>query len=110
MDEPLDLVITSEVKDNNLLVHVEHALFASNCFALRDVIDAAVSKHIGLRQVIINMDEVPYAETAAFSLFLRLKKRLAQRGISFALHRVKPRVKEIIDILNMNKVFDMLEH
>jgi len=110
LDEPPDLLITTEVKENDLLIRVEHAMFASNCYALRDAIDAVMSTHGGLKQVIINMEKVPYAETAAFSLFLKLKKRLAQRNVSFVLYRVKRRVKEIIDMLNMDKVFDMREH
>jgi anti-anti-sigma factor len=104
-----DLKIKTEVKDNNLLIWIHNALVSTNCFPLRDVIYQKLAE-TSLTRVIINMSEVSYADTTGLSILIDIQRCLNKDNLSFVLYRITPRIKEILEMLNLYDLFDIRDH
>jgi anti-anti-sigma factor len=103
---PPDLKIKTKIHEHNLLLWVKNAMLANNCYALRDVIYNIYLKKKFTR-VIINMEGIPYADTKAIALLLELHQKLKSKNIKLILFRTVSRVKNVMEILNLDKIFDI---
>ena len=108
--EPPDLQVKTQIKDNNFLIWLGNALVAGNCYSLRDAINEETIKSRGIIRIVVNMEKVTYVDTGAISLLFELHKHFVTEKIPFILYRVTPRVKEILGIVNMDKLFDIRDH
>lgn len=109
-DEPPDLNVTAQIKDNNLLLRLDNVLMAGNSFSLRDAVNRALAESNDVNRVILNMEKATYVDTGGLSLLLELHKRFTAENKTFILFRVTPRVKQILNIVNMDKVFNIRDH
>lgn len=111
---PPDLVIKTQVKKKNLLVWVENPIVTTNRFTLKNAIEKVLSiaanESTKINRIIINMEKVPYADSSAMGMFLELHKEFNEKGISFILFRVQPRLKEIMEIVNVHRILDVRDH
>ena len=109
-DEPPDLNVTSQIKDNNLLLRLDNVLMAGNSFSLRDAASRALDENKNINRIIINMEKATYVDTGGISLLLELHKQFTAEKKTFILFRVTPRVKQILDMVNLDKVFNIRDH
>ncbi|HOE62906.1 MAG TPA: STAS domain-containing protein [Candidatus Sumerlaeota bacterium] len=109
-DTPPDLNVTAQIKDKNLLLWLDNVLTAGNSFVLRDTVERALAGNNDVNRIIINMEKTTYVDTGGISLLMEFHKRFAAANKAFILFRVTPRVKQILDILNMDKVFNIRDH
>lgn len=81
-------------------------MLAQNCFPLRDEIFSSLNgAEVG--RVILNMEGVPYADTTAIGLLVDIHKKMKSRDIIFILFRVRERVNEVLNILQLDKILDI---
>ncbi len=106
---PPELDIEIHVKDTNLLVTVKNPIVAGNCYTLRNAINKALSDAT-ITSIIINMQGVPYADSTALRVFLELHRQLKRQGKKLILYRVIRRIRKVLEILNIDKVFDLRDH
>ncbi len=106
---PQELEIKSDIKDADLLVRVKNPLIATNCYTLREAISNALDK-ASVRRIILNMEHVPYADTTGICLLIKLHRQFLKDKIEFIVYRMCPRVKDIIEILNLNGVLTLRDH
>ena len=109
-----DLIIRTSVKEGNLLVWIDNPMLAENAYSIRNVIQSALAKagaeNIFIHRVIINMEQVPYADTAAVTVLLELHKKCREEIRPLILFRVSPRVREFMEIIKLHEVFDIRDH
>lgn len=108
-ETPPDLEIRTKVRENALLVWVENAIIGMNCYSLRAAIQKAL-RDTDVQRVIINMEKVPYADTAGMGLLANLQKQLIRDNKKLILYRVIPRLNKIIEIMNLDTFFEIRDH
>ena len=108
-ETPPDLEIKTQVRESTLLVWVENAMIGMNCYSLRVAIQKAL-RDTDVQRVIINMEKVPYADTAGIGLLATLQRELMKENRKIILYRVIPRLKEIIAIMNLDTFFEIRDH
>jgi len=106
---PLELDIKTEIKETSLLVRVKNPLIATNCYPLREAIKQNLRK-ASITRVILNMEHVPYADTTGICLLIELHLQFLKEKIEFIVYRMCPRVKEIVEILNLANVLTLKNH
>lgn len=104
-----ELEIKTDVKETNLLVWVKNPLIATNCYPLREAVRQALEK-ASITRVILNMEHVPYADTTGICLLIEFHRQFLKDKITFIVYRMCPRVKEIIEILNLNGILTLRDH
>ena len=104
-----ELEIKMEVKETNLLVWVKNPLIATNCYSLRDAIRQGLQNTSATR-IIVNMEQVPYADTTGICLLIDLQRQYLKGKIEFIIFRICPRLKEIIELLNLNGILKLRDH
>jgi len=104
-----ELLVKTEIKENNLLMWVKNPIIANNCYPLRVSIEKSLES-TPVKRVIINMENVPYTDTAGVSLLVKLHRQFEKDNIHLILYRVTPRVKNIIEIMNLAGLLDMRNH
>jgi len=107
---PPDLIVRTQIKDDNLLVWIKNPLISSNCYPLKEAIANSLQGDIFIKRIILNMENVPYMDTGGISLLLQLHKIYTSQNRKFILYLVIPRMKEIIEIFNLSSVFDIRDH
>ena len=104
-----DLKIKTQVIDGNLLVWVANILVATNRYSLRDVI-LSILDDSSVTRVIINMEKIPYADSAGLGLLSDMHRQLQAKQKKLILYRVVPRVKQIIEILRLDSILTLRDH
>ena len=104
-----EIEIKTDIKDTDLLVRLKNPLTATNCYPLREAIRQALEK-ASITRIIINMEHVPYADTTGICLLIELHCQFLKDSIKFIVYRMCPRVKDIIEILNLNGILTLRDH
>ena len=76
-------------------------------FFLREKIKNVLST--GIQKVLIDLDGVPYIDSTGVGFLVGSHTTISQEGGSLKLVRVKPKILEVLKVMNLLKVFDIYE-
>ena len=76
-------------------------------FFLREKIKNVLST--GIQKVLIDLDGVPYIDSTGVGFLVGSHTTISQEGGSLRLVRVKPKLLEVLKVMNLLKVFDIYE-
>jgi anti-sigma B factor antagonist len=61
---------------------------------------------IGVRTVLIDLDQVPYLSSAGFRAFVAIHKRADQTGIGMALCGLNEMLRDLLEVSGLQDVFE----
>ncbi len=76
-------------------------------FFLREKIKNVLST--GIQKILIDLDGVPYIDSTGVGFLVGSHTTISQEGGSLRLVRVKPKLLEVLKVMNLLKVFDIYE-
>lgn len=76
-------------------------------FFLREKIKNVLST--GIQKILIDLDGVPYIDSTGVGFLVGSHTTISQEGGSLRLVRVKPKILEVLKVMNLLKVFDIYE-
>lgn len=100
--------IQFETKEPNLIVNLIGSITIENGTPVKEAIMTAQRPNI-IKRVLVNLNKVAFIDSTAISYFLELKKFLSENNKMLILINPSPFIKNALDILNLDNVFDIRE-
>jgi len=76
-------------------------------FFLREKIKNVLST--GIQKILIDLDGVPYIDSTGVGFLVGSHTTISQEGGCLRLVKVKPKILEVLKVMNLLKVFDIYE-
>ncbi|MEW5974515.1 MAG: STAS domain-containing protein [Acidobacteriota bacterium] len=76
-------------------------------FFLREKIKNVLS--MGIQKILIDMDNVPYIDSTGVGFLVSSHTSISNEGGQLKLLKVKPKILEVLKVMNLLKVFDIFE-
>ena len=76
-------------------------------FFLREKIKNILS--MGIQKILIDMEGVPYIDSTGVGFLVGSHTSITQEGGQLKLLRVKPKILEVLKVMNLLKVFEIFE-
>jgi anti-anti-sigma factor len=80
------------------------ALDASYHDEMMATLDAAIAGNPGLQSLVVDLKEVSFIDSRAVGGLIRTWKTLSAQGASMAIARATPQVREILELLRLDKI------
>ncbi|MBI2149410.1 MAG: STAS domain-containing protein [Acidobacteria bacterium] len=104
----MSLILNTRKVNGHIVVEASGRLdFGESCLQLRELAKRLTSD--GNRQVVLNMQGISYVDSAGIGLLLSVYATIRNQGGDLKLVNVSPRVKELLRITNLLRVFDIFE-
>jgi anti-sigma B factor antagonist len=91
------------------LVALSGSLDASNAETFRTQTGAWLEAAPLLKQVVVDLGEVTFMDSAGMGTLIGLRKQVAARDGHLRLARLRPNVKLVLEITRANKIFTLFE-
>jgi anti-sigma B factor antagonist len=76
-------------------------------FFLREKIKNVLN--MGIQKVLIDLDGVPYIDSTGVGFLVGSHTTISQEGGQMKLVRVKPKIQEVLKVMNLLKVFEIFD-
>ncbi|TYO95592.1 STAS domain-containing protein [Desulfallas thermosapovorans] len=96
---------TIKRENNYLIVSVIGEIDISLTDSLRDDVDQALEDY-GVNQLIFDLTEVDFVDSAGLGVILGRYKRIAARGGKVYLAGAKPQVKKVLDLSGLPRLME----
>lgn len=104
----MDLEInTQKTPDQIALVHLKGEIDLHTCSLLRDTLRELIEA--GYYQIVINLAEVPYLDSAALGVLVDAVRRVREHEGGISLVSTTPFVRRAFEITRLVKIFQMFE-
>ena len=88
------------------LIEIHGQMDGAACAYLRDHITSLAE--LGVREVIVDLDQVAYLDSTALVALISAQKRLAEHGGRLSLGLSHPQLLRILEITGLHEVFDII--
>ncbi len=105
---PPEFYIQIETRESNLIVKLNGVISADNAYTVKESILTA-QKPSNIKNVLLNLNKLTYIDSLAISYFVEIKKLLTENGKHLILLNPSNFIKQIMEILNLETVFDIRE-
>ncbi len=82
-------------------------MVSGDSFFLREKLKNVLS--MGIQKILIDMDNVPYIDSTGVGFLVSTHASITQQGGHLKLLKVKPKILEVLKIMNLHRVFEIFE-
>jgi anti-anti-sigma factor len=76
----------------------------------RDPLDALLGVGCAKSAILLDLSRTTYIDSAAVSWFIRCNKACKAEGGCFVIHSIPPMVKQVLQLLHMEKILHLAEN
>ncbi len=106
--KPLNLEIKTQMTDDQIpIVALKGEIDLHTCAEMRDTLRDLIEK--GHHQIVINLAEVPYLDSAALGVMVDAVRRVREHEGGISLVSTTPFVRRAFEITRLVKIFQLYE-
>lgn len=102
-DAPLELAVLG--RNGRVELHVSGELVTETVGDLRQTLEDLLARHP--TEVVVEMAEVPFIDTAGVGVLVGLRKQFKARGISFRVANPGQNVHDVLKRMSLDSVFGL---
>ncbi|MBM9498943.1 STAS domain-containing protein [Leptospira sp. 201903071] len=100
--------ITSEIKNHSKIIHLIGNLDVHNTHKIESVFMDQI-KTGDSRVLILDLSSVEFISSAGLRIIVAALRECKERDVELRLAGIKPAVKKVFDIIDMNSMFSIFE-